>query len=60
MELPKEKQMRTFKCFPTVIHGFNLDIPIHDKIQMIKYIQNCKSVDLLSQTEDDLYTMSYF
>ena len=52
--------IETFKCFPTVIHGFNLDIPIHDKIQMIKYIQNCKSVDLLSQTEDDLYTMSYF
>ena len=27
---------------------------------MTKYIENFKGVDLLTQTEDDLHTMSYF
>ena len=45
--------VKTYKCFPTLIHEFNLDIPIHDKIQMTKYIQTFKDVDLLSQTNDD-------
>ena len=59
--------MKTFKLFPTIITGFELDIPINEKIQMIKYIQNYEGVKskqgmrrTLNQTEDDLHCMSYF
>ena len=52
--------VKTYKCFPTLIHEFVLDIPTDDKILMTKYIENFKGVDLLTQTEDDLHKMSYF
>ena len=52
--------VKTYKCFPTLIHEFVLDIPTDDKILMTKYIETFKGVDLLTQTEDDLHKMSYF
>jgi len=52
--------VKTYKCFPTLIHEFVLDIPTDDKTLMIKYIETFKGVDLLTQTEDDLHKMSYF
>jgi len=52
--------VKTYKCFPTLIHEFVLDIPTDDKTLMTKYIENFKGVDLLTQTEDDLHKMSYF
>ena len=53
MELPKEKQMRTFKCFPTSIHEVKLNIDSLDKKQMLQYVQ-------LNSKDDDLHMMSYF
>ena len=48
-------------CFPTMIHEFDLDIPIHDKIQMISYVKNSKiKPNGMKQTEDDIHKMSYF
>ena len=47
--------VKTYKCFPTLIHEFVLDIPTDDKTLMTKYIENFKGVDLLTQTEDDLH-----
>ena len=52
--------VKTYKCFPTIIHEFVLDIPNDDKTLMTKYIETFKGVDLLTHTEDDLHTMSYF
>ena len=52
--------VKTYKCFPTLIHEFVLDIPTDDKTLMTKYIETFKGVDLLTQTEDDLHKMSYF
>ena len=52
--------VKTYKCFPTLIHEFILDISTDDKILMTKYIETFKGVDLLTQTEDDLHKMSYF
>jgi len=52
--------VKTYKCFPTLIHEFVLDIPNDDKTLMTKYIETFKGVDLLTHTEDDLHTMSYF
>jgi uncharacterized protein (TIGR02466 family) len=58
--------VKTYKCFPTLIHKFVLDIPTDDKILMTKYIETFKGVDeiqnplLITHTEDDLHTMSYF
>ena len=53
MELPKEKQMRTFKCFPTSIHEVKLNIDYLDKKQMLQYVQ-------LKGKDDDLHRMSFF
>ena len=48
-------------CFPTMIHEFDLDIPIHDKIQMISYVKNSKiKPNGMKQTEDDINKISYF
>jgi len=48
-------------CFPTIIHEFNLDVPIHDRIQMISYIKNSKiKPNGMIQTEDDIHKISYF
>lgn len=52
--------VKTYKCFPTLIHEFSLDIPIDEKIQMISYIQTSSGADLLNQTNDDVHGMSYF
>ena len=52
--------VKTYKCFPTLIHEFVLDISNDDKTLMTKYIETFKGVDLLTHTEDDLHTMSYF
>ena len=53
MELPKEKQMRTFKCFPTSIHEVKLNIDSLDKKQMLIYVQ-------LKGKDDDLHRISFF
>ncbi len=48
-------------CFPTIIHEFNLDIPIHDRIQMLSYIKASKiKPNGMKQTEDDIDKISYF
>ena len=36
--------VKTYKCFPTLIHEFVLDIPTDDKTLMTKYIENFKGV----------------
>ena len=53
--------VRDHICFPTIIHEFNLDIPIHDKIQMVSYIKNSEiKPNGTRQTEDDINKISYF
>ena len=49
-------------CFPTIIHEFNLDIPIHDRIQMLSYIKSVPANPLngMRQTENDIDKISYF
>ena len=48
-------------CFPTMIHEFDLDIPIHDRVQMLSYIKASKiKPNGMIQTEDDIYKISYF
>ena len=48
-------------CFPTLIHEFDLDIPINDKIQMLSYIKSSKVKSHgMRQTEDDIDKISYF
>ena len=48
-------------CFPTLIHEFDLDIPINDKIQMLSYIKSSKVKSHgMRQTEDDINKISYF
>ena len=48
--------VRDHICFPTIIHEFNLDVPIHDKIQMISYIKSSKiKPNGTRQTEDDIH-----
>ena len=53
--------VRDHICFPTIIHEFNLDVPIHDRIQMISYIKNSEiKPNGTRQTEDDIHKISYF
>ena len=57
--------MKTFKLFPTIITGFELDIDEYDKKNMLGYIQQHQRPGRrwkysLTQTEDDLHTMSFF
>ena len=50
-------------CFPTMIYQFELNIPVHDRIHMLKYINkfdDTLSINKLSQTPDDIYELSYF
>ena len=48
-------------CFPTIVFEFKLDIPVHDRIQMISYVKNSEiKISGMKQTEDDIDKISYF
>ena len=47
-------------CFPTIVNEFELDIPIHDRVNMLEYINKLAGGISLSQTPDDIYELSYF
>ena len=55
--------IKIHQCFPTVINEFKLDIPVHDNIQMLNYINLIKNTNdnvSVNQTEDTLYNLSFF
>ena len=46
--------IKIHQCFPTVINEFKLDIPVHDNIQMLNYINLIKNTNdnvSVNQTE---------
>ena len=48
--------VKSHVCFPTIIHEFNLDIPIHDRIQMLSYIKASEiKPNGMIQTEDNVH-----
>tara|TARA_B100000029_G_scaffold111440_1_gene103430 strand:- start:95 stop:703 length:609 start_codon:yes stop_codon:yes gene_type:complete len=49
-------------CFPTIVFEFELDIPVHDRIHMLKYINKFgrQGEINLAQTPDDIHELSYF
>ena len=55
------KEVKGHVCFPTIIFEFKLDIPVHDRIQMISYVKNSEiKPNGMKQTEDDIDKISYF
>ena len=58
MECTGMVDVKTYECFPTLIHEVKMDIETYDKINMKMYVQRNYITD--GSINDDLHTMSYF
>ena len=58
MECAGMVDVKTYECFPTLIHEVKMDIETYDKINMKMYVQRNYITD--GSINDDLHTMSYF